>query len=121
MHDTETDVIHTSTEIAEEPNDSNDSVITNLQNQIISLKGQLADAENRLRKSLFRLENIMDGTKLIKHYTGFADYETLMVFYEILESDALVMRQWSGGRSGFDYGESKAGRKYKLPLKEQFF
>ena len=45
-----------------------------------------------------------------------------MVFYEeILESDALVMRQWSGRRSECGYGDVKAGPPCKLPLKEQLF
>ena len=44
-----------------------------------------------------------------------------MAFFEILEPDALVMRQWSGGCSGSTYDDSKTGPKYKLPLLEQFY
>ena len=59
---------------------------------------------------------------LVKFYTGFADYETLIAFYEeILESDASVMRQWSGRRSECDYDEKKVGPACKLSLIEQFF
>ena len=59
---------------------------------------------------------------LVKFYTGFADYGTLMAFYEeILESDASVMLQWSGQRSECDYDETKVGPACKLSLIEQFF
>ena len=45
-----------------------------------------------------------------------------MAFYEeMLEADALLMRQWSGKRSGRDYSDVKAGPPCKLPLIEQFF
>ncbi|XP_065890698.1 uncharacterized protein [Dysidea avara] len=111
--------IQPSAETAEEPDQQD--VIVNLQTQVISLQNQLAETENRLKKSLFRLENIRDDAKLMKFYTGFVDYETLMAFYEMLESDALVMRQWSGRRCGSNYDDVKTGPKYKLPLKEQFF
>ena len=58
----------------------------------------------------------------MKFYTGFSDYEVLMAFYEeILESDALVMRQWSGQRSERNYGDVKAGPPCKLSLKKQLF
>ena len=117
---TETELVCASTEIIEERDEQ--TLIANLQNEIFHLKDQLAETEKRLSKSLFRLENIKDNTKLVKFYTGFADYETLMAFYEVvLESDALVMRQWSGRRSGCDYDDVKARPPYKLSLKEQFF
>lgn len=94
----------------------------NLQNEVIELKSQLAEAKKKLSQSLLNLENIRHDKHLMKFYTGFSDYEVLMAFYEeILESDALVMRQWSGQRSECDYGDVKAGPPCKLPLKEQFF
>lgn len=55
-------------------------------------------------------------------YSGFPDYDSLFYFYkQILESDAMVMRQWSGRRSKETYTEIKSGRSCKLPLLEQFF
>ena len=58
----------------------------------------------------------------MKFYTGFPDYDTLFYFYKnILESDAMVMRQWSGRQSKETYAEIKSGRSCKLPLLEQFF
>ena len=36
-------------------------------------------------------------------------------------SDAKVMRQWSGRRSGCSYDDVKAEPSYKLPLQEQSF
>ena len=49
------------------------------------------------QKSLFRLQNIKDCDDLIKFYTGFPDYTTLIAAYKILlESDASGMQQWHG-------------------------
>ena len=96
--------------------------VKNLQNEVVQLKSQLAETENKLSQSLLRLENIRHEKQLMKFYTGFSDYEALMTFYEeILESDALVMRQRSGRRSESDYGDVKAGPPCKLPLKEELF
>ena len=55
---------------------------------------------------------------MMQSCTGFVDYETLMAFYEMLESDALGMQQWKGESN---YNDAKTGSKYKLPLKEQLF
>ena len=72
-------------------------------------------------KCLFSLENIKDNDTMI-FYTGFTDYETLLAFYEeVLEDDAMVMRQWSGQRSEPHYDDIKVGPSCKLPLLEQFF
>ena len=82
----------------------------------------LADSEIKHKRSLFRLENVKCDNNLIKLYTGFNDHETLVAFFEeILQSDAKMMRQWSGRRSGCDYDDVKVGPTFKLPLEEQFF
>lgn len=99
-----------------------DPSIADLQKEILELKLKLSEAQNKLERSLFRLENIKNDDSLVKFYTGFADYGTLMAFYEeILVSDASVMRQWSGRRSECDYDETKVGPACKLSLFEQFF
>ena len=99
-----------------------DPPITDLQKEILELKTKLSEAENKLERSLFRLENIKNDDSLVKFYTGFTDYGTLIAFYEeILESDASVMRQWSGQRSECDYDEMKVGAACKLSLLEQLF
>ena len=56
-------------------------------------------------------------------YTGFSDYDALVAFYEeLLEEDAKAVRQWRGGKTPEEYdAEAKCGRKFKLPLLEQFF
>ena len=96
--------------------------VSSLQSEVLQLRSQLAEAERKLSQSLLRLENIRHEKHLMKFYTGFSGYEVLMAFYEeILESDALVMRQWSGRRSECYYGDVKAGPPCKLPLKEQLF
>ena len=93
-----------------------------LQKEVFELKNILEGTENKLSRALFRLENIKDDNNLIKFYTGFTDYKILMAFYnEVLESDALFMRQWSGQRSKCEYEDVKVGPSYKFPLKEQFF
>ena len=95
---------------------------TDLLKENSDLKLKLTELQNQFDKSFFRLDNIKEDDSLIRLYTGFLDYETLIAFYEeILEPDASVMRQWSGKRSEFDYDEAKVGPSYKLPLIEQFF
>ena len=117
----EQELIMEEQELIMEEQDEQKSV-TSLQNEVVQLKSQLAEAEMKLSQSLLRLENIRHEKHLMKFYTGFSDYEVLMVFYEeILESDASVMRQWSGQRSECGYGDVKAGPPCKLPLKEQLF
>ena len=96
-----------------------DPSIADLQKEVLELKIKLLEAQNKLERSFFRLENIKNDDSLVKFYTGFADYETLMTFYEeILESDASVMRQRSGRRSKCDYDETKVGPACKLSLIE---
>ena len=59
---------------------------------------------------------------LIKLYTGLNDHETQVAFYEeILQSDAKVIRQWSGHRSGCNYDDVNLWPTFKLPLEEQHF
>ncbi|XP_065901947.1 uncharacterized protein [Dysidea avara] len=105
-----------------EPFGDPDPSISDLRKEILELKLKLSETQNKLDRALFRLENVKDDDGLVKFYTGFSDYETLMAFYEeLLESDASVMRQWNGKRSKCDYDEVKVGPACKLPLVEQFF
>ena len=61
------------------------------------------DFKDKLQSSedqLFRLEKIKQSDNLIKFYTGFPDFATLMIFYEeILKDDAEEMRIWKGKNS----------------------
>ena len=69
--------------------------INNQKQQIKELEQKLNEVQNAFKRSLFRLENIRDNDELIKTYTGFPEYVTLLAFYdEVLKSDAEVMRQW---------------------------
>lgn len=120
--------VHVEEEIEDVLHDDRGSVcdldpsVADLQKEILELKAKLSEAQNKLEKSLFRLENIKTDDSLVKFYTGFSDYGTLMAFYEeILEADASVMRQWRGQRSECDYDETKVGSASKLSLIEQFF
>ena len=116
-NETDVECYCTSTEVMDEQNQ-----IAGLQKELFELKSKLKEIENMLSRTLFRLENIKDDNNLIKFYTGFSDYVMLMAFYnEVLECDALFMRQWSGQRSKCEYDDVKVGPSYKLPLKEQFF
>lgn len=76
---------------------SPNSEIQALKLQIQLLQDSLNKAKRSASKLLFCLENIKEKDNLVKFYTGFPDYGTLVIFYEeILESDAKVMRQWDG-------------------------
>ena len=78
--------------------------------------------QSAFKRSLFRLENICDNDDLIKTYTGFPDYATLVAFCEeVLKKDAEMMQQWEGKKSKDSYDEVKIGRLCKLPLLEQLF
>ena len=73
------------------------SEIQALKLQIQLLQDLLNKAKRLALKLLFRVENIKEKDNLVKFYTGFPDYGTLIIFNEeILESDAKVMRQWDG-------------------------
>ena len=89
------------------------------------LEMQVEDFKDKLQSSedqLFRLEKIKQSDNLIKFYTGFPDFATLMIFYEeILKDDAEEMRMWKGKNSKDIFDEFKCGRLHKLPLLEQFF
>ena len=78
--------------------------------RVSQLQVELDSARKFATASLFRLENIKAKEELVKFYTGFSDYATLLAFYEtLLESDAAVMRQWDGKNSKKSYDESKCG------------
>lgn len=96
--------------------------ILEMQRKIDELQVKLSQVESTYRRSLLRLENIRHSDDLVKFYTSFPDYKTLIAFYEeVLESDAQVMRQWEGKNSKDTYDDVKTGRACKLPLVEQFF
>ena len=98
--------------------------IQSLKVQVSQLQGELEKARNSAARSVFCLENIKDKDELVRFYTGFPDYVTLLVFYEqILDSDAKVMKQWDSRRCE-DSGEAhdvKYGPACKLPLLDQLF
>jgi len=96
--------------------------IADLQKEIQELKIKLSEAQNKIDRLVFRLENIKHDDKSVKFYTGFTDYGTLMAFYkEILQPDASVMRQWRKRKSECDYSDVKVGSACKLPHIEQLF
>ena len=89
--------------------------------RVSQLQVELDSARKFATASLFRLENIKVKEELVKFYTGFSDYATLLAFYEtLLESDAAVMRQWDGNNSKKSYDESKCGRPCILSMMEVF-
>ena len=93
-----------------------------LELEVKELKDKLHKSENNVSQQLFRLENIKQTDSLIKFYTGFPDFDTLMIFYEeILKDDAEEMRMWKGKDCKDNFDEFKCGRPHKLPLLEQFF
>ena len=74
---------------------------------------QVTELQVKYENSLFRLKNIKHDEVIF--HTGFPDF-----FKNILDSDAMVMKQWSGCQSKESYTEIKSGRSCKLPLLEQF-
>jgi len=95
-------------------------LVAKLKLQVSQLQDELKEARNLAARSLFRLENI---NELVKYYTGFPDYVTLLTFYEqVLEADAKVMKLWDSRRCGdSEATDVKCGPSCKLPLLEQFF
>ena len=93
-----------------------------LELKVKELEDKLQQSESNAARELFHLENIKQKEELVKFYTGFPDYATLMIFFEeILKHDAEVMRLWKGKDCKDDFDEIKCGRPCKLPLLEQFF
>ena len=85
------------------------------------LQCKLSQTESNLKRSVFCFQNIKDD-ELIKFYIGFPYKATLMAFYEeILEDNAMIMRQWEGKRSEDHYDDIKTGRPHRLPHMEQLF
>ena len=58
-----------------------DAEIEKLRLQVKNLQDELEETKKEPSRSLFRLENIKDNDYLVKYYTGFPDYTTLIVFY----------------------------------------
>ena len=96
--------------------------VERLKLQVRQLQDEIAESKRTATKSLFRLDNIKERGDLVKFYTGFSDYVTLVTFYEqVLESDAEIMRQWDSRRSNKACGDIKLGPCCKLPLLEHLF
>jgi len=99
-----------------------DEEIKRLTLQVEKLKVELEETRKLASNSLFRLENIKDNNNLVKYYTGFPDYATLIVFFEqVLESDAKLMKLWDSRRCSGVIQSVKHGPPCKLPLLEQLF
>jgi len=99
-----------------------DEEIRRLTQKVAKLQMELEETRKLASHSLFRLENIKDDKSLVKYYTSFPDYATLVMFFEqVLESDARLMKLWDSRRcSGVVHGV-KHGPPCKLPLLEQLF
>jgi len=68
-----------------------------LQAKVVALSLQITELQAKYENSLFRLPNIKHYDEEVKFYTVFLEYDN---FYKnILESDAMVMRRWSGNQS----------------------
>ena len=93
-----------------------------LEVKVQKLKGKLQESKNNAAQQLFRLENVKQKAGLVKLYTGFPDFDTLMIFYEeVLKDNAEVMRLWKGKDCKDDFDCVKCGWPSKLSLLEQFF
>lgn len=65
-----------------------------MKKKIEELQCRVSEAENKLKRSLFRFENIKDDDEMVKFYTGIPDQAAF--YEEILEDDAKAMRLWVG-------------------------
>lgn len=54
--------------------------IEQLELQVRQLQDELAESKRTAEQSLFRLDNIKEKEDLVKFYTGFSDYVTLVTF-----------------------------------------
>ena len=94
-----------SDQTVEDINDPGCDSIESLQAKVEMLSSlQVTELQAKYENSLFRLANIKHDDEEVKFYTGFSNYDTLFYFFKnILESDAMVMRQWSGRQSKESY------------------
>ena len=63
----------------------------------------------------------MQKPNLVKFYTGFPDFDTLIFYEEALKDDAEVMQLWKGKEYKDNFDEFKRVRPSKLSLLEQLF
>ena len=69
--------------------------VARLQLKVSELEEENASLRKQVTTSQFSLDRFKDDDEVISFYTGFPDYATLNVFYEVcLEDDAQEMRQW---------------------------
>lgn len=83
-----------------------------LQRQIKELKLQLEEErkarnemEMLLQKNIFRIENIKENNKLLRFYTGFANYNIFTMVLDILGHDAAANLNYHNNmvRTGLEY------------------
>ena len=67
------------------------------------------------KKTLFRIENVIENNSLISTYTGFASYEILMAFFAFLVPSTNCLIYWGST------GKGEHRRKTKLTPLNQLF
>ena len=99
--------------------------------QIQELKKEICSlntAVQELKSEKFSLEKIKDDPKAVRFYTGFENYDALIVVFKSLEPKARRMHFWQGTDKWKDgtikyqnENVNKPGREKKLSLLEEFF
>jgi len=80
-----------------------------LEMEVEQLQGMVQKSKDNAKQLLFRLENIKQKPNLVKFYTGFPGFDTLLIFYEeVLKGDAEVMRLWKGKECKDNFDEFKS-------------
>ena len=68
----------------------------------------------------FRIEQIANDNKLVHFYTGFEDYEKLMICYKFLGPCVSQLSYWKKGVGERDLLETRGAPRLLTPLNEFF-
>ena len=94
---------------------------SSVQDQLEAARLQMSELENLLergRVQKFGLQRFSSEPKLLKFYTGFESYETLMNFFVCISQHAYSMQTWSQFQR---LGGVKMSHSSKLPPVDQLF
>ena len=68
----------------------------------------------------FRIEKIKDDQVLVRFYTGFDDYELLLIYFNFLGPCVNHLQYWNSNRSSKDTHETRGAPRSLSPLNEFF-
>ena len=95
--------------------------ISQMEAEIRKLTIELEDIKRKMEDVQFDIQQFKDKPKDIASFTGFLDYETLMLCFDIVEEPSRSLSYGSHQRKIFDSNTSnKLGRPRKITIFQEF-